>query len=124
MFNMANRVRDVTGDVMDLLTAAKACAITFVLHTKQIFRLFDLIPFGIFKAEKCHLHFGNLTTTASFGYDVYLKIARTLTHPRIWAAFRAIDTEFDTSIVPHRVAFERRNTQFGWVSKPGQRQIQ
>jgi hypothetical protein len=60
----------------------------------QIFQLLDLIFLEIFKREgKYNLSFGNLETTFNFIYNVYMKMAKTLTNPNAWTTFQAVDVE-------------------------------
>jgi hypothetical protein len=97
---------------MDLPDTARVQVVTFSLHTMQIVHLLDLILFGIFKHEiKSHLPFGDLETTVSFVYNVYMKMAKTLSLPNVWVAFSAIGVEFDKGIVPCRVvlSFSRKS---------------
>jgi hypothetical protein len=65
----------------------------------QIVQLVGLTLFGIFKCKgKDHLPFHDLVTTLNFLHNVdhiYLKIAKTLTPPNIWAAFQAVGVKFD-----------------------------
>jgi hypothetical protein len=79
---------------MDLLRSARVRVMTLALHTTQLFQLFDLTLFGIFKREgKYHLPFGDLGTTVNYIYNASLKMAKTLTPPSTWAAFQAIGVE-------------------------------
>jgi hypothetical protein len=79
---------------MDLLNMARVRVVIFAPHITQIFQLLDLTLFGIFKREgRYHLPFGDLGTTVDFVYNVYMKMAKTLSLPNIWAAFQPIGVE-------------------------------
>jgi hypothetical protein len=81
---MDNCPSHIAGDVMDFLTASAVRVVTFAPRTTQIFQLLDLTLFGIFKQKgKYYLPFDELTTTTNFMYNVYIKLAKTLTHPNI-----------------------------------------
>jgi hypothetical protein len=84
----------VISDVMDLLNMARVRVVTFAPITTQIFQLLDLIVFEIFKhEEKYHLLFGDFETTVNSVYNTYIKMAKTLSLPNIWAAFQGIRVE-------------------------------
>jgi hypothetical protein len=56
--------------------------------------LLDLTLFGIFKRKRQYcLAFGNPGTILAFVDHVYMKIAKTVTRPRISTAFQAIVAE-------------------------------
>jgi hypothetical protein len=100
---------------MDLFRSTRVQVVSFAAYTRQIFQLLDLALFGIFKSEgKYPLPFGDLGTTVTFRYNVYMKMPKILTGPskhmgRILGDWNAVVS--NTGSIPYRVvlSFTRKS---------------
>jgi hypothetical protein len=93
---MDNYSAHVTDDVIRLLTEARACVITFALHTTQTFRVLDLTLFGVLKRPpRYELPFENNHAMVKVIMKVYHDFKETMVPPNLGEAFYALGFDFD-----------------------------
>jgi hypothetical protein len=93
---MDNWLGHITGDMIGLFTEGRVCAIAFAPYTTQIFQVFDVAFFDIFKRHpRYELPFGDAEVSMKFLMQVYHGHKQRTISCNTDRTFQALRLEFD-----------------------------